>query len=63
MADIEKMIDDAASSSGYPTLKPEQKRVLKAFVEGRDIFVSLPTGYGKSLCYALLPTVFDLKRR
>ena len=23
--------------------------------------MSLPTGYGKSLCYALLPSVFDLK--
>ncbi len=26
------------------------------------MFVSLPTGFGKSLCYGLLPLVFDLKR-
>ena len=27
------------------------------------MFVSLPIGYGKSLCYTLLPPVFDLLRR
>ena len=26
------------------------------------MFVSLPTGFGKSLCYGVLPFVFDLKR-
>ena len=27
-----------------------------------DVHVSLPTGYGKSLCYAVLPRVFDLTK-
>jgi superfamily II DNA helicase RecQ len=58
-----RLSTNTASSIGYPLLKLEQRRVLKAFVEGRAIFVSLPTGYGKSLGYALLPTVFDLKHR
>ena len=26
------------------------------------MFVSLPTGFSKSLCYAALPLAFDLKR-
>jgi len=30
-----------------------------AFVQGHDTFVSLPTGYGKSTIYAILPYVFD----
>ena len=30
---------------------------LKSFVEGNDVLVILPTGYGKSLCFALLPLV------
>ena len=29
------------------------------FVNGRDMFAVLPTGYGKTLCYACLPLIFD----
>lgn len=43
-------------------LKTEQVQVISEFVSGKDVFVSLPTGYGKSLCYALLPLVFDFLR-
>ena len=49
----------AASELGYPQLKPEQADVIEAFVNGRDVFAVLPTGYGKSLCYGCLPVVFD----
>ena len=43
-------------------LKPEQRTSIFQFASGSDVFVSLPTGYGKSLCYTLLPPVFDLLR-
>ena len=33
----------------YDSLKDEQIAALCAFVGGRDVFVSLPTGYGWSL--------------
>ena len=49
----------AARELGYPDLKPEQLKVVETFVQGRDVFAVLPTGYGKSLCYACLPIVFD----
>ena len=60
--DLSVIIDEAATSLGYTHLKDEQKKALHAFISGKDAFVSLPTGYGKSLCYALLPSVFDAKR-
>ena len=41
------------------TLKDKQKEAIHNFVRGHDCFVILPTGYWKTLCYALLPFVFD----
>ena len=53
---------EAVSALGYASLKPEQEKVLSELLGGNDVFVSLPTGFGKSLCYAALPLAFDLKR-
>ena len=40
-------------------LKTQEEESIFYFVKGNDDFVSLPTGFGKSLCYILLPAVFD----
>ena len=50
----------AAKVLGYPKLYPHQTLAVKIYVSGCDMFVCLPTGSGKSLCYSLLPSVFDL---
>ena len=59
---LDKIIMDASVSFGYNELKVEQHKALKAFIEGRDVFVALPTGYGKSLCYALLHVYLTLRK-
>ena len=36
-------------------LLPEQENALREFLGRRNIFVNLPTGYGKSLIFQCLP--------
>ena len=38
---------------GFDTFKGLQKDVMHSVLEGRDTFVIMPTGGGKSLCYQL----------
>ena len=35
--------------------KDKQKGAIASFVLGSDVLVILPTGYGQSLCFTLLP--------
>ena len=41
------------------TLKEEQRRAMQAVLAGKDIFMWLPTGFGKSICFQALPFAFD----
>ena len=51
----------AQLSLSHTSVKDEQRSAIRAIYEGRDLFVCLPTGYGKSLCYQTLPFVMDFK--
>ena len=51
---------EAIQRLDFSTIKPEQLQVVSGIVSGRDVFAVLPAGFGKSLCYACLLTVFGL---
>ena len=41
-------------------LLPEQTEAIKSFFQGKNVFVNLPTGFGKSLIFQCLPIVGDI---
>ena len=43
------------------TLKAEQLDAIKCIYDGKDVFLWLPTGFVKSICYETLPFVFNYK--
>ena len=59
MSTGENALAIAAQALGYSTLKDKQIEVVRNFLEGHDVFGVLPTGYGKSICFACLPLIFD----
>ena len=41
-------------------LLPEQQEAIRAFFKAKNVFVNLPTGFGKSLIFLSLPIVADI---
>ena len=63
-AELKVIVSTAVGALGYDSMKPELELALISFLRGHHVFVSLPTGYEKSLRNAALPAAFDeiLKR-
>ena len=59
---MEAQVTLAASKRGYSSLHEEQMKAITSFASGNDVFVLLPTGFGNTLCYSVLPVLFDLLR-
>lgn len=52
----ENSISDICDGMNLPfKLKDLQLESLKAVVNGKDLFAVLPTGYGKTVLYSILP--------
>jgi superfamily II DNA helicase RecQ len=59
----ESRIDVALNNAGIPDiiLKPEQVKCFEYILQGYDVIAVLPTGFGKSLLYQLLPDILPTK--
>ena len=49
------VITRAANTLGFSSLTKEQEQVISEFIDGKDVFVCLPTGFEKSRCFITLP--------
>ncbi|CAB4034642.1 mediator of RNA polymerase II transcription subunit 34-like [Paramuricea clavata] len=49
--------EEVKSQFKLPNILPEQEKSIREFFKGKNIFVNLPTGYGKSLIYQCLPII------
>ena len=46
-----------ARQFGVQNFNPQQEKAVAEFLSGSDVFVNLPTGYGKPLIYHMAPLV------
>ena len=46
---VQEATRSAVRELRYQDVEPDQMKVVEAYVQGRDVFAVLPTGYGKSL--------------
>ena len=53
--DVKYVLERVLELCGLKELKEKQTKAILAFMDGDDLFVSLPTGYWKSIIYRILP--------
>ncbi|MBQ9522974.1 MAG: DNA helicase RecQ [Paludibacteraceae bacterium] len=55
----EQLIEALQRNFGFDTFKGNQEAIINNLMDGKDTFVLMPTGGGKSLCYQLPSLLMD----
>lgn len=53
------LVEVLKKNFGFDTFKGDQEAVIQNLLDGKDTFVLMPTGGGKSLCYQLPSLIMD----
>ena len=59
MTDKKNLTEALKKYFGFDTFKGDQEAIIENVLEGRNTFVLMPTGGGKSLCYQLPSLLMD----
>ena len=59
MAKTLNLTDVLKKNFGFDTFKGDQEAVIRNLLDGKDAFVLMPTGGGKSLCYQLPSLIME----
>ena len=58
--DVPQLFDDVKQKYGFPfALKKEQEEIIAHICANKNVFVLLPTGFGKSVTFLIPPLIFD----
>ena len=59
MTDTSLIHESLKKHFGFDTFKGNQESIIRSLLDGKDTFVLMPTGGGKSLCYQLPSLMMD----
>ena len=60
MADLENVFEQVSEVFKIPHFNDHQKSAFMSVIQEKsDLFINLPTGFGKSIIYQALPLIFD----
>ena len=59
MEDVEEVLDFGLQKLGYSELREGRRKVVEAYISGKDVMFRSPTGSVKLLCFEIAPFVFE----